>query len=522
MAASRRASVRPEVRELRRRRAKIQAGGGETRLARQRERGKMTARERVAALLDAGTFVELDAMVHHRGAGLGMAGVEAPADGVVTGYGEIDGRLAYVFAQDFTVLGGSLGEMHAAKIVKVMGLALQNGAPCIGLYDGGGARIQEGVAALNGFGQIFRLNTMASGVIPQISVIMGPCAGGAVYSPALTDAVVMVEGTAQMFITGPQVIRTVTNEEVTLEALGGAGAHTSQSGVAAFAAVSDQAALDLVRQILAYLPQNHLEDPPVLPSAPPDPQAVAALPDLVPAQPQRPYDVRDVVRAIADGGRFLEWHAAWAPNVFTAFIRLDGHSVAVMANQPRVLAGCLDIDGSDKLARFVRMCDAFHLPLLTLVDTPGYLPGVAQEHGGIIRHGAKVLYAYSEATSAKVSVVLRKAYGGAYLAMCSRSLGADLVFALPTAEIAVMGPEGAVEILDREAIRGASDPERAKAERVAAYRERFANPYVSASLGLVDAVLEPAELREGLVRAFASLAGKRASLPPRKHGNLPV
>ena len=510
------------VEELHRRRAKVLAQGGEGRVARQHAQGKLTARERLALLLDEATFVELDAFVTHRETALGLDQAEIPADAVVTGYGRIDGRTVYVFAQDFTVFGGTLGEMHAKKITKVLSLAVRGGCPVIGLYDSGGARIQEGVVGLNGFGEIFRLNTMASGVIPQISVILGPCAGGAVYSPALTDLVVMVEGHSQMFITGPQVIRTVTGEEVTLEALGGAKSHAQTSGVAQFTASDDASALSLVRRLLSYLPANHLAEPPLAPALPPDPALSFALCGVVPEAAAKPYDVREVLWGIVDEGSLLEVAPLFASNAVTAVARLNGRPVALVANQPRVLAGCLDIDASDKIGRFVGFADAFRLPLLTFVDTPGYLPGVNQEHGGIIRHGAKVLYAYSEATVPKVTVILRKAYGGAYLAMCSRSLGADQVLALPTAEIAVMGPEGAAEIIFRDEIAHAGNPAQVREARIAEYRERFANPYVAASLGLVDMVVEADELRDLLIAAFKTLEGKREMLPPRRHGNPPV
>ncbi len=510
------------IEDLHHRRARVALGGGEARIRRQHEAGKGTARERVRTLLDPDTFVEIDAFVTHRAGGFGLDDADLPADGVVVGYGRVAGRTVYVFADDFTVAGGTLGEMHAKKILKVMDLAVRTGAPIVGLLDSGGARIQEGVSGLNGFGEIFRMNTRASGVVPQVSVIMGPCAGGAVYSPALTDFIVMVEGTSQMFITGPQVIKTVTGEDVTLEDLGGAHAHSGRSGVAHLSAPSEGEALELVRRLLAYLPENNLATAPALEPAPPDPAYAARLNEVVPAEPTRPYDVRDVILGVVDAGSLLEIQPVFARNLVTAFARLGGRSVAVVGNQPRVLAGCLDIDASDKLARFVRLADAFHLPILTFVDTPGYLPGVAQEHGGIIRHGAKVLYAYSEATAPRVTVILRKAYGGAYLAMCSRSLGADQVLAYPTAEIAVMGPEGAAEIIFRDAIRSSDDPGRTRAERIREYRERFANPYIAASLGLVDMVIEPSETRPLLEAALAALSGVRAEGVARKHGNIPL
>lgn len=507
---------------LRQVRSRFEAMGGAHRVERQHAAGKWTARERIAHLLDPGTFQELDRFVVQRGTAFGLSEAELPGDGVVTGFGRLQGRGVFVYAQDFTVFGGSLGEMHARKICKVMDLAMKTGVPVIGLNDSGGARIQEGVDALSGFGEIFRRNTLASGVIPQISVIMGPCAGGAVYSPALTDFVVMVEGTSQMFITGPQVIRTVTGESVTLEALGGARAHAARSGVAALVYPDEASCLEGVRRLVSYLPPNNLEDPPAAEPLPPDDSRAAALPGLIPQQPQRPYDVRDVVLGICDAGSFFELHADFAANVVVGFARLGGRPLGVVANQPRVLAGCLDIDGSDKVARFVRVCDAFNVPLLTLVDTPGYLPGTSQEHGGIIRHGAKVLYAYAEATVPKVSVILRKAYGGAYLAMCSRSLGADLSLALPGAEIAVMGPEGAAEIIFREMIRSDPDPAQARTQATERYRAEFAHPYLAAARGYLDEVVEAADLRAVLITSFAMLASKRDERPPKKHGNFPV
>lgn len=508
--------------ELYRRRAEIRQGGGPAAVERQRAKGKRTARERLEELLDPGSFTELDMFVRHRATGFGMENTAAPGEGVVTGYGTIDGRLVYVYSQDATVFGGSLGEMHARKICKVMDLALKVGAPIIGLNDSGGARIQEGVDALNGYGEIFLRNTLASGVVPQVSVILGPCAGGAVYSPALTDFVFMVDGIAQMVVTGPQVIQAVTGEEVTLEELGGSRTHAQRSGVAHFRYPDESSCLLGVRRLLSYLPANNLEAPPEAGPVPPPEDAQRVLRTIVPEEPSRPYDVRDVIRALVDGGEFLEVHREFAPNVVVGFARVEGQSVAVVANQPRVLAGCLDIDGSDKIARFVRTADAFHVPLLTLVDTPGYLPGTAQEYGGIIRHGAKVLYAYSEAAVPKVTVILRKAYGGAYLAMCSRSLGADQVFAFPGAEIAVMGPEGAVNVLFRRELAAAEDPDAVRAQRIQEYRERFANPYVAAARGYVDAVIDPAETRAYVARALVSLRGKREVRPGKKHGNIPL
>ncbi|HEY8449223.1 MAG TPA: carboxyl transferase domain-containing protein [Bacillota bacterium] len=514
--------MQDKLEELERRLARIRAGGGPERIAQQHERGKLTARERLERLFDPGTFVELDPFVAHRATEFGMAGREVPGDAVVTGFGRIDGRIVYAFAQDFTVLGGTLGEMHALKICKTMEQALKAGAPFVGINDSGGARIQEGVAALDGYARIFRMNTLASGVIPQISVIMGPCAGGAVYSPGLTDFIFMVEGTSHMFITGPEVIKTVTGEEISFEELGGAGVHNRTSGVAHFWAPDDATCLEQVRRLLSYLPANNLEDPPYRDTGD-DPERVAdELDGVVPVDPNKPYDVRDVIRPIVDAGSFFEVHERFAPNAVVGFARLAGSVIGVIGNQPRILAGCLDIDASDKIARFVRFCDAFNIPLLTLVDTPGYLPGRAQEHGGIIRHGAKVLYAYAEATVPKISIVLRKAYGGAYIAMCGRGLGADYALAWPTAEIAVMGPEGACNIVFRREIAQAEDPAAMRRAKVEEYREKFASPYVAAALGYIEQVVRPAETRPLLVKLFASLAGKREERPARKHGNFPV
>jgi acetyl-CoA carboxylase carboxyltransferase component len=508
--------------ELYERRRRAMAGGGPERIARQHAAGKLTARERLDRFFDPGTFTELDLFVRHRGTEFGLDRAEAPADGVVTGFGAVDGRLVYAFAQDFTVLGGSLGEMHAKKITKVQDLAFKAGAPLVGFADSGGARIQEGIDALNGYGEIFRRNTLASGVIPQISCIVGPSAGGAVYSPALTDFVLMVEGTAQMYITGPQVIRQVTGEVVTHEALGGAATHARRSGVAHLTFPDEDSLFRGLRRLLSYLPANHAAKAPRAEPRPPDPEALARAASVVPADPNKPYDVRDLFALFLDADSFFEIQPAYAQNMVVGFGRVRGEAVAVVGNQPKVLAGCLDIDASVKLARFVRFADAFGLPILTVVDTPGYLPGTAQEYGGIIRHGAKVLYAYSEATVPKVSIVSRKAYGGAYLAMCSRSLGADLVFALPTAEVAVMGPEGAAEIIFRQELQDADDPVARRIELVEVYRRRFLNPYVAAAHGYVDAVVAPGELRAAVERALWSLAAKREERPAKRHGNIPL
>lgn len=514
--------INTRLADLEARRAVVLAGGGEERVAKQHAAGKLTARERLELLLDPGSFLEIDQFVRHRATDFGMQNVETPGEGVVTGSGTINGRQVYVYAQDFTVMGGSLGEMHAAKICKVLDLALKTGVPVIGLNDSGGARIQEGVAALNGYGEIFRRNTHASGVIPQIAAIMGPCAGGAVYSPGLMDFIFMVDHTAQMFITGPQVIKAVTGEEVSPAELGGATTHATQSGVAHFRTPTEEDCLHLIRTLLSYLPGNNLEDPPFVPSSDPLDRRCPNLRTLVPIDPNKPYDVKEIIHSITDDGLFLEIQAQYATNIVIGLARLGGYTIGIVANQPRQLAGCLDIDAADKAARFVRFCDAFNIPLLTLVDTPGYLPGVGQEKGGIIRHGAKLLYAFAEAVVPKVTLVLRKAYGGAYLAMCSRSLGADHVLAWPTAEIAVMGPEGAANIIFRQEISQASDPPEARKQKIAEYREKFANPYIAAGLGLVDAVIDPALTRQHLVRVLPTLLNKRENRPAKKHGNFPV
>ncbi|MEW6308657.1 MAG: carboxyl transferase domain-containing protein [Bacillota bacterium] len=505
--------------ELAERTQKVLGGGGPKRVAKQHEAGKLTARERLDRLFDPGSFVELDRFVTHRATQFGMDQMEAPGEGVVTGYGAINGRRCFAFAQDFTVIGGTLGEMHAQKICKALDLAVKTGAPFVGLNDSGGARIQEGVDALNGYGSIFFRNTLASGVIPQLSVIMGPCAGGAVYSPALTDFVFMVSGTSQMFITGPQVIKAVTGEEVSAETLGGATSHNRLSGVAHFHSQTEDECLQQVRRLLSFLPSNNMEDPPRTALV----EATGGdLGSLIPPDPNRPYDVREIIARTVDGADFLEVHPLYAPNMVVGFARFDGRPVGIIANQAKELAGCLDINASDKCARFVRCCDAFNLPLVTWVDTPGYLPGTGQEYGGIIRHGAKVLYAYSEATVPKVTIILRKAYGGAYLAMCSRSLGADAVLAWPGAEVAVMGPEGAANIIFRDEIAAAPDPVAERAARIAEYRDRFANPFVAAARGFVDAVIAPAETRSHILSALEVLADKREHRPAKKHGNIPL
>jgi propionyl-CoA carboxylase beta chain len=497
-------------------------GGGTDAIERQHKRGKLTARERVDALLDPGTFRELDKFVVHRCNDFGMDQNRIPGDGVVTGYGRIEGRLVYVFAQDFTVFGGSLSGAYAKKICKVMDLALKNGAPVIGLNDSGGARIQEGVESLGGYADIFLRNTLASGVVPQLSGILGPCAGGAVYSPAITDFLVMARGTSFMFVTGPDVIKAVTHEEVTQERLGGADTHTQVSGVAHFAAPDEAGAIAILRELLSYVPQNNMEEAPRKPTEDPPNRIIPALDELVPTNPNKPYDIKDLIHAVADDGAFLEVQPEYAANVVVGFCRLGGRSVGVVANQPAVLAGVLDVNASLKAARFVRFCDAFNIPLWVIEDVPGFLPGTAQEFGGIIKHGAKLLYAFAEATVPKVTLITRKAYGGAYCVMNSKHLRADLNLAWPTAEIAVMGPDGAVNIIHRREIADASDPVARKAELVATYKDRFANPYRAAELGFVDEILVPRETRARLVEAFDALENKRDANPARKHGNIPL
>lgn len=511
-----------KLEDLRMKKAKIALGGGQKRIDDQHAKGKLTARERIDLLFDKGSFVEMDVFVSHRSNNFDMAGTEAPGDGVVTGYGNIDGRLAFAFAQDFTVLGGSLGEYHAEKIVKVQNMALKMGAPIIGLNDSGGARIQEGVNALSGFGKIFYNNTISSGVIPQISVIMGPCAGGAVYSPAITDFVFMVDKTSQMFITGPQVIKTVTGEDISAEKLGGAMTHNSISGVAHFIGSDDADTIAKVRDLLSYLPSNNLETPPVYASNDDPNRLIPEFDDIIPANPNKAYDIYDIIRKLADNGEIYDVMPHYAKNMVTCYIRLDGQTVGVIANQPKFSAGCLDINASDKAARFIRRCDAFNTPMLTIEDVPGFLPGTDQEYGGIIRHGAKMLYAYCEATVPKVTMILRKAYGGAYIGMCNRELGADMVMAWPSAQIAVMGAEGAANIVFKDDIKKADDPVAKRQEKIAEYEEKFSNPYRAAEMGYVDDVIEPSTARQRCISAFDMLASKRQSLPSKKHGNIPL
>ncbi len=512
----------PRLERLTHLRQKAREGGGERRIARQHAKGKQTVRERLSGLLDEGTFHELEPFVAARADAMNEGANRYPGDGVVTGYGQIDGRTVYVYAQDFTVYGGALGEMHAHKICRVMDLAMRNGTPIIGLIDSGGARIQEGVRALHGYGEVFRRNAIASGVIPQISIMLGPCAGGASYSPAMTDFIVMVEDTSFMFITGPDVVRAVTGEMVDVETLGGAKMHNTVSGVAHFDAATEEGALSICRQLLSYLPSNNVENPPhTEPTDDPwrmDPE----LNDLVPLDDTTPYDMRDVLHRVVDDGAFLEVQAGWAQNAIVGFARLGGHAVGIVAQQPMVMAGVMDINSSDKISRFVRFCDCFNLPLVTFVDSPGFLPGVAQEHGGIIRHGAKTIYAYIEATVPKVAVVTRKAYGGAYVAMSSKGLGTDINYAWPSAEIAVMGPSGAANILYRREINEAEDPAGIHAELVQQYREQYANPYRAAEAGFIDDIIEPRQTRPKLIAALGALREQFRPTPPKKHGNMPL
>ncbi len=508
--------------EMQEKKEQLQQGGGEKGIARQHSLGKLTARERIEKLLDAGSFVETGLFIQHRCTNFGMEKKKAPGDGVITGYGTINGRLVYVSAQDFTVMGGSLGQMHAAKIAACQQAALKTGAPMISINDSGGARIQEGVDALDGFGRIFFNNTIASGVIPQISVILGPCAGGAVYSPALTDFIFMVRGIGQMYITGPAVIKSVTGEEITAEALGGADVHNKTSGCAQFACASEEKCFEQIRTLLSYLPQNNNEKAPVYACSDDLNRTDEALNTVVPENPAKAYDMFAVIRSLADNGEYFEVQPLYARNVITCFIRLNGKSVGVIASQPNFMAGCLDINASDKAARFIRTCDAFNIPLLTLVDVPGFLPGKDQEYGGIIRHGAKMLHAYSEATVPMVTVITRKAYGGAYIGMCSKALGADYVFAWPDAEIAVMGAQGAANIIFSKEIKAAEDPAAKRQERIAEYQETMMNPYVSAERGYVDDIIMPSETRKYVISALESLQGKRVQRPLKKHGNIPL
>ncbi|WP_407918642.1 acyl-CoA carboxylase subunit beta [Fervidobacterium changbaicum] len=500
--------------------AEVEQGGGQDKIEKQHAEGKLTARERLQLLFDEGTFEEIDKFVKHRNTMFGLDKMKLPADGVVTGIGKVNGRPVAAFSQDFTVMGGSLGEMHAKKIMKVMDLALKMGIPLVGINDSGGARIQEGVDSLYGYGEIFFRNTIASGVIPQITVIAGPCAGGAVYSPAITDFVVMVDKTAQMFITGPNVIKAVTGEDISKEDLGGAFVHNTKSGNAHFLASDDKQAIEMVKKLISYIPQNNMEEPPF--------EGEVTVPNssdihtIVPVDPKKGFDVRDVIKKVVDEGTFFEVHEHFAKNIVVGFARINGRSVGIVANQPNYLAGVLDIDSSDKAARFIRFLDAFNIPIITFVDTPGYLPGTKQEHGGIIRHGAKLLYAYSEATVPKITIILRKAYGGAYIAMGSKHLGADFVAAWPTAEIAVMGPDGAANIIFKKEIDSSENPEETRKQKIEEYRQLFANPYVAASRGYIDAVIDPAETRTWIEKALEYSATKVESRPRKKHGNIPL
>jgi propionyl-CoA carboxylase beta chain len=501
---------------------RAELGGGADRLERQHAAGKLTARERMDLLFDPGTFEEVDKLVTHRCRDFGMEDQIIPGDGVVAGHGLIDGRQVFAFAQDFTVFGGSLSETNAAKIVKIMDLAMKLGAPIVGLNDSGGARIQEGVLSLGGYAEIFLRNTLASGVVPQISAIMGPCAGGAVYSPAITDFIIMVKNTSYMFVTGPEVIRTVTHEEVSKEELGGAMAHNATSGVAHFAVDDDRECLAMIRDLLSFLPSNNLDDPPRARSADDADREIDALDTLVPASPNQPYDMLDLIHAVADEGHFLEVHQHYAKNIIVGFVRLDGRPVGIVANQPAVLAGTLDINASVKAARFVRFCDAFNVPIVTFEDVPGFLPGTVQEFGGIIKHGAKLLFAFAEATVPKVTVITRKAYGGAYCVMSSKHIRTDFNYAWPTAELAVMGPEGAVNILYKRELEAAADAIAARSQRVAEFREKFANPYIAAAHGFIDEVIRPRDTRRKLIAALRNLENKRDKNPPKKHGNIPL
>jgi acetyl-CoA carboxylase carboxyltransferase component len=515
-------SIEQQGKKLHQAREQALQGGGKERIDAQHGRGKLTARERIDLLLDKGSFRELDPFVQHRSDHFGLDRKHYLGDGVVCGWGTVEGRLVYIASQDFTVMGGSIGEAHAAKICKLFDLALKNGGPVVCLNDSGGARIQEGVFSLAGCAEIFLRNTLASGVVPQISAILGPCAGAAVYSPALTDFTFMVQGTSQMYLTGPDVVRTVTHEDVTAEELGGAGVHGSISGVAHVTAANDAECMERLRSLLLFLPQNNLEDPPYRPSNDDPLRTEAALDRIIPEDPLKPYEMREVIRLIADKGNFFEIHEEYAQNIVVGFARLAGHPVGIVANQPAVLAGSLDIHASEKAARFVRFCDSFNIPLVTLVDVPGFIPGTAQEHGGIIRSGAKLLYAYGEATVPKVTVITRKAYGGAYIVMSSKHLRGDINFAWPSTEIAVMGPDGAINIVFRKELEGAKEPEKRRKELVADYVDKFANPYVAASRGFIDDVIEPHETRPRLINALAMLANKRDTLPAKKHGNIPL
>ncbi|MBS4191153.1 methylmalonyl-CoA carboxyltransferase [Bacillus sp. FJAT-49705] len=515
------ADIYEKINELYDRRREIELGGGDERIEKQHEKGKLTARERIDLLVDPGTFVELNPFIEHRCTDFGLESQKGPGDGVVTGYGKVNGRPIFLFSQDFTVFGGALGEMHAKKIANVMDLAAQNGTPFVGLNDSGGARIQEGVVSLDGYGHIFYRNSIYSGVIPQISVIMGPCAGGAVYSPAITDFVFMVEKTSQMFITGPKVIETVTGEKISSEDLGGASVHNTISGNAHFKGETEAEVIEQVRRLLSFLPQNNTEKPPMA-EAVEDDDYRPDLTDIIPFDAVRPYDVRKVIEQVVDAGSFMEVQQDFAKNIVVGLARMKGEVVGLVCNQPKFMAGGLDIDSSDKAARFIRFCDSFNIPIITFEDVTGFFPGVKQEHGGIIRHGAKILYAYSEATVPKLTVILRKAFGGAYVALNSKAIGADLVFAWPNAEVAVMGPQGAANIIFAREIQNSDDPEATRAQKIEEYREKFANPYVAASRGMVDDVIDPRETRIKLIQSLEMLRNKQEKRPKKKHGNIPL
>ncbi|MEH0018827.1 MAG: carboxyl transferase domain-containing protein [Desulfobacter sp.] len=514
--------ISDKIQELKLKQEKIKGMGGEKALAKRREQGKLNARERLDLLFDKGTFREVDMFVTHRCTNFGMESKEIPADGVVTGYGRVDGRVVFAYAQDFTARAGSMGEMQAKKVCKVMDMAMKAGAPIIGINDSGGARIQEGIDALSGYGEIFFRNSAASGVVPQISAIMGPTAGGAVYSPAMTDFIFMVKESSYMFITGPNVIKAVTGEEITFEDLGGAMAHNEKSGVAQFACESDEDCINQIKRLLSFLPSNNMEDPPMLPPSDDPNRMDAALDTVIPDNPNQGYDMKAVITSIVDNGDFFEPHEYFAKNLLICFARLNGRTIGIIANQPNVMAGCLDIDASDKATRFIRFCDAFNIPMLTIADVPGYLPGSNQEWGGIIRHGAKLLWCYSEATVPKLLLITRKDYGGSYIAMCSRHLGADMAFAWPSAEIAVMGAEGAANIIHAREIKGAEDPAAKRKEKIDEYNAQFSNPYCAAARGYVDAVIVPSETRPRLIDALEALSTKREMRPAKKHGNIPV
>jgi acetyl-CoA carboxylase carboxyltransferase component len=514
--------IADSIKELQEKESKLRGMGGEKAVQKQHERGKLTARERLSLLFDAGSFKELDLFVSHRSVNFDMPKTSIPSDGVIIGYGLVEGRTVFAFSQDFTSRAGTLGEMHAKKVCKIMDLALKAGAPIVGFDDSGGARIQEGVDALFGYGEIFFRNSAASGVIPQIAAIMGPTAGGAVYSPAMTDWIFMVKNTSYMFITGPDVIRAVTGEEITQEELGGAMAHNTRSGVAHFACESDEDAIESIKELLSFLPSNNMEDPPLAETKDDPLRTDPALDEVIPDDPRKSYDMKNVIRSIVDDGHFFEPHEHYAPNLIVCFARLNGRVIGIIANQPKHMAGCLDVNASDKATRFIRFCDAFNIPLLTISDVPGYLPGRDQEWSGIIRHGAKLLWCYSEATVPKLTLITRKAYGGAYIAMCSRHLGADFVFSWPAAEIAVMGAEGAANIIHRREIKEAQDPKAKREEKIKEYRKLFSNPYIAASRGYVDAVIEPKDTRPYLISALEAIVNKRETRPPKKHGNIPV